>query len=436
MTGPAGGRGGRHAESFAWLVRLRWAAFAAQALTVLVVERLLDVPLPTAAMFLVIALGAGTNVACELLGRSERTIAEHHLGLAMVVDVLALSALLYLSGGPANPFSFLYLVQIALAAVVLPPRWTWALVALSMAASAVLFVANHPLAMPPSARTHEDHMRWHLQGMWVAFGVAAAFIVYFLMRVVRALAEREHELARTQARAARQERLAALATLAGGAAHELATPLGTIATVAKELERQLSSQPQAVHEDLVLLRSQVDRCRAIIDQMSVHAGEMTGEGLEPVTLGELCAAATAGLPASPAVRTEVSGASAVPLPRRAVAQALRVLVANAQDASSAGGDVVVRAALEQGAIVVEVEDHGAGMSAEVLARVGEPFFTTKSPGRGMGLGLFLARAVIEQLGGSLELDSRVGRGTTARVALPVAAVTPPATNGRTLASAV
>ncbi len=420
------------AINFAWLLRLRWAAIAAQAITVLVTYRGMGVPLPLAPLAGLIGTAAISNVALGAWARPGRAVAQWHLGGVMIVDVLIFSALLFFTGGPFNPFSSLYLVQIALAAVVLSPRWTWLLVALSLACSAVLFVDHRELVLP--AKTHDDHMRWHLWGMWVAFGVAAAFIVYFLMRVLRALAERDAELRTARSRADRQERLASLATLAGGAAHELATPLSTIATVARELERRLGASADGnVVEDLRLLRSQVDRCRAILDQMSAHAGESAGEGLSPITLGELTRAATADLAARAPVRIELEDdgdarARRYELPPRALALALRVLVANAQDASADGVEVLVRASADDTELRIEVRDRGTGMSAAVLARVGEPFYTTKPPGQGMGLGLFLSRAVVERLGGELRLESTPGAGTVATVRVP-------ATNGRIAAPA-
>jgi two-component system sensor histidine kinase RegB len=117
----------------------------------------------------------------------------------------------------------------------------------------------------------------------------------------------------------------------------------------------------------------------------------------------------------------------VHLPVRAVSQALRSLVTNAQDASPAEAEVVIHATARAGVLAVEVVDRGRGMSAEVLARIGEPFFTTKSPGRGMGLGLFLARAVFESLGGAMAIDSREGIGTRITVTMPTDA----AARGRT-----
>jgi two-component system sensor histidine kinase RegB len=113
-----------------------------------------------------------------------------------------------------------------------------------------------------------------------------------------------------------------------------------------------------------------------------------------------------------------AAATRLRLPPRAVAQALRSLVTNAQDASPPRQPVVVSAAIEDSVLAVEVRDRGPGMPPEVLERIGEPFFTTKPPGRGMGLGLFLTRAVVERLGGSLVIDSTPPDGTRARVVVP------------------
>ena len=159
----------------------------------------------------------------------------------MALDVLLFSGLLYLTGGPNNPFSFLYLIPIALASITMRAAWTWMLVGLSLACSAFLFATHQPLALGD----HSRHMSLHLRGMWVAFGVAASFIVYFLLRVRRALERHERELDAARAGGARQERLASLATLAAGAAHELLTPLSTIAVIAGDLQRDVAQRGRA-----------------------------------------------------------------------------------------------------------------------------------------------------------------------------------------------
>lgn len=441
------------APQLAWLIRLRWAAVMGQAATIALVHIALGIRLPLAALTALVAVEAGTNVVLMVLRRNLNVHNARRVDRIMAAtlgfDITVLTGLLFFTGGPFNPFSFLYLVYITLAAVVLHTAWTWGLVGLSLFLSGALFYGDvwwGPRGA--GAMNHADHMRMHLQGMWIAFGVAACFIAYFVTRVRRALADRETALAAERALAARSERLAALATLSAGAAHELATPLGTIAVVAKELERDAESAGSATLDDVRLIRSQVERCRAILTQMAADAGNPAGEAPTRVTLAALVDEALVNLPrpsiagASPdrdaAPRVDVTvdvdrGAlgSEVTVPPRAVSQALRAVLKNALDSSRAGarsdgaddrrrGVVVQGCDAPRGWVGLCVRDDGQGMSAEVLSRAGEPFFTTKPPGKGMGLGLFLSRTVIGRVGGRLEIASHPGRGTDVVILLPEA----------------
>jgi two-component system sensor histidine kinase RegB len=174
-------------------------------------------------------------------------------------------------------------------------------------------------------------------------------------------------------------------------------------------------------DDVRLIAAQVQRCRAILDQMSADAGDAPGEAPEPVAVRRLVRDALAALRHPHHIELDVDPSvegRVVDVPPRATAQALRGLLDNACDASSAEASVAMRVASEHGECRIEVRDQGAGMPSEVLARAGEPFFTTKEPGKGMGLGLFLAHALADRLGGRLELDSTPGRGTVARLVLP------------------
>jgi len=387
---------------------------------VLVAQFLLEGALPIASLLLVIGVGLVSNLALEMyyFGDRRRTNAparpvhEWQIALVMMLDVAILTGLLYLTGGPHNPFGLLYVVQIALATVLLHAQWAWLLSGLSFVGFGILLVAHQPIAIP------EDNKA---VGAWVALGVASAFVVHFLLRITAALRERDAELTQARGLAARQERLASLATMAAGAAHELSTPLGTVALAAKELERALAASAPELAADARLIREQVGRCRAILDQMAQGAGTV-GEGVAACTVGELLDETLVGVRDAPTVHRDVPpelAGAALRLPPRAVSQALRSLVTNAQDASAANATVVVSArALGDARFALSVRDRGPGMPAEVLARIGEPFFTTKAPGRGMGLGLFLARAVIEGVGGTLQIDSVAGEGTEVRVILP------------------
>jgi two-component system, sensor histidine kinase RegB len=408
-----------HAINFAWLLRLRWGAIAGQVALVLIVDRVIRIALPLAPICLLVAAELATNVAGALWARWDRRIDEWMLGLLMAADVGFLTGLLYLTGGSSNPFSFLYLVYIALAAVVLRPRWTWGLTLLAIGCGGVLFRGHSSHLM------HGADMQLHLQGMWVAFGVAAVFIVYFVQRVTRALADRDAELAAVRDRTARHDKLASLAALAAGAAHELSTPLSTIAVVAKELERQLARREDdsAAAADARVIREQVERCREILAQMAADAGESTGEPLTLVTGGELIEAALASLPDRQRVQVVVEprvATQALQVPARAVGRALRALLDNARQAAPPPAPILVQVAAEAHGIRITVTDRGEGMRSEVLARAGEPFFSTRAPGRGMGLGLFLTRSLLDSLGGQLDLVSTPQGGTSASISLPAA----------------
>ena len=404
-----------------WLARLRWAEIAGQAVTVLIAQFLLEGTLPIAALLTVVGVGLVSNLAVEMYFFGDRrrgivtpkTVHEWHIALIMMIDIAILTALLYLTGGPNNPFSFLYLVQIALATVLVRARWTWMLVGLAFLGFGLLLVAHEPLSIP------EDS---HAYGAWVALGVASAFVVHFLLRITQALATREHELTEARGLAARQERLASLATMAAGAAHELSTPLGTVALAAKELERALMKvDNNELASDARLIRDEVGRCRVILDQMAQGAGTV-GESVTSATVRGLLDETLVGIRESPRVLCEVAEdveRAQLRLPPRAVSQALRSLVTNAQDASPPNTAVVITAHVDAEQLDIVIRDRGAGISRDVMARIGEPFFTTKAPGRGMGLGLFLARAVIEGVGGSLQIDSKSDGGTEVRVRLPI-----------------
>ena len=221
------------------------------------------------------------------------------------------------------------------------------------------------------------------------------------------------------------EKLEALATLAAGAAHELATPLSTIAVVARELERtldRLSLSPD-VQDDIVLIRREVDRCRTILDRMANDAGQPSGEPLRQCTVSTLLNKVIDGSVERTDVLMQVDPEMAdaiLSLPIEGIAQALRGLVRNAIDASPEGVSIVLAASrAPSGRVAIRVRDRGTGMTEAILQRVAEPFFTTKAPGAGMGLGVFLARTLVERLGGTLAFESAPHQGTVATVELPI-----------------
>lgn len=403
-----------HHLNTAWLVRLRWLVWAGQVSLLVWATQWLDVRVPLGWVALIVSLGLASNLALWLwLRRGGRSGPGVVLGV-MLTDTLLQTAFFFLTGGPFNPFTTLYLVNLVLGTLVLSRTQQWIQLGVSFLAFASLFwleqLAPESLRLP----NHAEMMRLHLSGMLVAFAAAAGFIVYFMQRVHEAMRARDAELESAR-------KLAALTTLAAGAAHELATPLGTIALVSKELERALdgASVPSACLEDVRLVREQVGRCRAILQGMSAASGEVAGEAMVRFDVASWLTDAVAELPERARVTLEFSRDELLG-PRAALTQALKNLVKNGLEATPSPEGVTVRGGRRDGALVVEVVDAGEGVPAGVLERIGEPFFTTREPGHGMGLGVFLARTLAEQLGGSLAFDSAPGRGTTVRLSLPAA----------------
>ena len=401
-----------------WLVRLRWAAVLAQAIGVAVAVQALGLALPLLPIGALIVLLAASNVLLGWRVSSGRPAEPRIFGVVLAMDVTLLTALLWLTGGTANPFTTVYLVYIALAAVTLGSRWTWTTAALSVVGYATLFAIASP-ADPHALHRPADDLSGHLAGMWVAFLSAALLIGFFVTRVREALDQREAELAEARRAAAAQERLASLSTLAAGAAHELATPLATIAVASKELMREAEvSGNQALIDDAGLIRSQVERCRQILDHMSGRADASTADPPSTIDAAAIVQTAIDALPAGASSRVRVTMTGTVTdvrLPRVGVARVLTTLIKNALDASADDGGVEIAVTTSAHTVAFAVRDTGRGMDEATAARAGEPFFTTKPAGAGFGLGLFLARTFVEQWGGQFSLVSESGLGTVATV---------------------
>jgi two-component system sensor histidine kinase RegB len=262
----------------------------------------------------------------------------------------------------------------------------------------------------------------HLQGMWAAFTLAAVLIAFFVRRISVTIAAQRERIAALREGAARNARLASLTTLAAGAAHELGTPLGTIAVAAHELELALHrSEDAELIADARLIQEEVERCHEIVGKMGSRVG-VGDDNVRAIDDEELMLRLRARFDAERARRIRIERVTGLPpihAPVEELLHSLYALVKNALDASGLSDDVRIRLSREREVMCIAVQDSGAGMPATVLARAGEPFFTTKEPGRGLGLGLFLTRAFAESQGGALSLESVEGGGTLAVLKLPV-----------------
>jgi two-component system sensor histidine kinase RegB len=399
------------------LLLLRWIALAGQCVAVVVAFAGLHIALPLVPVAWVIGVAVAVNAATGWRLRRRWPIAEPELFVQLVFDVLALTALLYWCGGSTNPFVSLYLLPLTLTAVALPWAYVWSMAALTVGCYSLLLFFYVPL--PTAHAGHGEDFQLHVFGMWLGFLLSAALISYFVVRMTQTLRERDRLRAHLREQALRHERTLALGTLAAGAAHELATPLATIAVLTTELARGRGDAAS----QLTLLREQVARCKDILGSLSAASGAPRAEGGSAVALDcwldELLVRARALRPEA-RIRSDLDGPR--PAPRvvadATLSQALMNVLNNALDASAA--DVEVQARWSVDALAIDVRDRGPGLSAAAAEHAGEPFFTTKAPGVGMGLGLFLARGTVERLGGSLALTNRAAGGALCRVIVPLA----------------
>ena len=346
-------------------------------------------------------------------------------GCMLSADAALLTVLLDITGGPFNPFIVVYAVYIWLGVVTSPPAWA-ASVGLIAVAGFAWLVVDHVQAEQLEHHRLNDFPT-HLFTMWFTGAAVTELVAHYVMRARQLLAQRQELLDDARERAARSERLAALTTLAAGAAHELSTPLATIAVASRELERSAARLPQTIDAvsgiriDARLIRTEVDRCTVILDGMSGRAGDHLPLGRESLSAREITELACSRQAEEQRGRLRIDIAPNVTATHSKPAelvQALSSLLKNSFDASSAPDEVAIRVTQHGSMSRFEVQDRGHGLTEAARSRAGEPFFTTKEPGSGLGLGLFLARTIAEQAGGSLQLES--DEGTTAILEIPAA----------------
>jgi two-component system sensor histidine kinase RegB len=349
---------------------------------------------------------------------------------------------LFASGGPNNPFSLFYFVNLSLSAIVLSRAWAWRLNWLSIGCFTLLIFLHDEIdqlqmgiwMLPVQQTGHLSILQW---GFLIAFATSASIIVYFMTQLADEMRQQESDLRAAQQQQARSEKLEALGTLAAGTAHELATPLSTIAVVARDVEHFFETHPlnlpgaAEVVEDIHLIRNQLDRCRSILDRMSGQAGQPVGESIQIVTVAEFWEEVLGDLPERDRVQIALSDDDAretLRVPLIVLSQAIRGLVQNALDADSTGSGVRISVQRFVNHWHWLISDQGSGMSPSILQRISEPFFTTKQPGKGMGLGVFLCKNVLERLDGSLDFQSQLGVGTSVTVRLPRTSPSPTTTS--------
>jgi len=395
-------------------------AIVSQALAVSVAYLVLDGPLPLRELVLTIGALALWNVLNYGPVHANRDVRDGEVVLHLCVDIVAFTAVLYFTGGPTNPFVSLYLVPISLAATSLPTVYSWLTTATCGIGYAFLWWRSVPL--PPVHARFGSDFDLHLTGMWVNFVIAAVLIVLFVGRMALLVRQRDRELATLREQALRDQQIVELGTLAAGTAHELNTPLSTLAILAGELEDTVTDDKQK--EQLAVM---MDEIRVINERLNRIAGGVGAErsaGARHVRLRAFLEVIFGRWSESHreielAVAFETVGSDPSIAAEATIEQAIRNVLDNAAHASVANGrsHVGVQVRVEGSSLTIAVADEGAGLDARVRDEIGLKVVSTKE--HGLGIGLLLSRAALRRFGGRLTLDSRASGGVEAHIFLPL-----------------
>jgi two-component system sensor histidine kinase RegB len=400
------------------LMWMRLVAITGQFSAVAIATWGLGIELPLAKMLTVIAMLAVFNAWTWWSLRSRRPARHGTLFTQLFVDLLAVSSLLFFSGGATNPFVSVYLPALAVAAAILPWGYTLVLSVFALAGYSLMMTVYVPLPIPA-----DRAVTYHLAGLWANFALSAALITWFVARMSSTLRDRDAQLARAREQQLQNERIVALGTQAASAAHEIGTPLATIAVIAGDLLHDMQKHPalMAYHDDVAAIETQIAACKTSLDRLGKHANADAASNAIAVSLDGWLARFVEGWRLRhPGARLDLS------LPRSvarltntaAVGQILLTLLDNAARAA-ATTDRPIALSLEVAGQtgVIRVHDAGPGIHADLLKRLGHDQVDSTTGGQGMGL--MLAFATARQIGGEVRLSTPSSGGTLATLTIPL-----------------
>jgi two-component system, sensor histidine kinase RegB len=416
-----------------WLLALRWGEILCQMLLMVSVVLLMDIQVPILLVGLILLFEGGSNLYLHFRQKRNKPIFNQIIVIILLLDTVFLTLLLYVTGGVMNPFVFLYLLHIVLGAIILQEICSWLITITTLLCYGLLFYfpppvvtdLSGPLQLGDLGGCHpiggiNGSFQLHLQGMWVAFVTTALFIVFFVSKIQKALAAHRTTLLSLEKEKTRNEKLSSLATLAAGAAHELSTPLSTVAIVSNEMIYALKEQDSCVEllDDAYLIRKQVADCKEILYQMAAGAGEHLGEEIKRYSVKEVVAQILQEINIEQRRRIRVdigSNIGAIRVPFRSMCRTVKGLLLNGFEASGSESEVAMHWFILGDKLCIKIVDSGAGIQEDNKQFVTTPFFTTKKSG--LGLGLFLAKTLADQFRGTLEISSEFGQGTTVTLTL-------------------
>ena len=410
---------------------LRCITIAIQSLTFASTYWIFNIPLPWTEIITTLLLLSILNFVTWVRLRRNFSVSNIEFFLQILIDVFALSALLYFNGGSTNPFVSLYLLPLTITAAVLPWVYTWLMAATTIGLYSLLLFHHVPL--PHDHNEHVSEFDLHVSGMWLAFVLSTTLISWFVVKMSGSIRERDKELSEIREQALRDEQLIALGTMAAGAAHELGTPLATMAIVSKEIQNDHIDN-QDLQKNMNILRDQITQCKHTLTELLADAGQSrtedaSGQAVDlflqdilekwrlmrpTVKFTYVC---NGDFPAPSIINMQPLSQSILNLLNNAADASVETSIINSSTGVSVE-NIIINSNWNKKELHLEILDFGKGLSEEALKRAGQAFFTSKDE-HGFGIGLFLANANIERYGGSVHLTNYEKGGACTQVILPL-----------------
>jgi two-component system sensor histidine kinase RegB len=405
------------------LFLLRNIEIVAIALGIAMAMLVFDLSLPLQPLLTLLALIVAVNVYTWYRLRTGRRFGNNEIFALMLLDVAGLTGIFYFTGGASNPFVWFYLLPLMIAATILSRWQTWSMAVITVLCYSALFLVESPDGDSHAHHAHagDDGFAMHVFGMWLGFVMSAGFVAVIIVGMARSLRARDRSLAQAREESLNNERLVALGTLATGTAHELGTPLGTVAILTEELQHKYAgSDDQELRKKLGIIGEQIGRCKNALSVLSASAGAERAEAGYRMQISlYLDAVINEWQEQRPGASLQVNIGSNLPqvdiLAERTLTQTLINVLNNAADASP--DHVSLEASWTSDELAITVSDRGPGLSDELYTMLGRTPVTTKP--EGLGVGLYLAHATITRLGGRFAISNRAGGGTVLTINLPL-----------------
>ena len=436
-------------QNLKWLFILRNLMMLSEVVLIVLSVHGLDIRLPEQQLWLVVLSTAAVNMYTSMRLETDDPVTELEIFSQISVDVFAIAALLYLTGGASNPITWVFLLPLIITAIMLPQAYAWYMVILTTSLYTMLIAFNIPLPSiephmpePVALRSDMEHylmmqhahvmndksyFSLHMFGMWFGFVFSAGLVAFFVVELARTLRIQERSLAEARENALRDERVIALGTLAASAAHDMGTPLGTIAIVAHELEQEYPSHRYPdLYQKTLIMQQQINRCKEALSVMSASAGEMRAESGGVILLTDYIddvikqwrthkPGAKLNFFIDPNVSSEALNAKIIA--ERTLTHSLINILNNAAEASPPELGIEFHARWDMQTITIKIRDFGTGFPAEITEFAGKQPVVSKK--RGLGVGLFLTYSTINRLGGKINLFNSDSGGACVEITLPL-----------------